>query len=83
MGKPPVRAGSVVLVIEVAVDRHPEGCVLLVTSLPGREGTLTRSWRCPGGRPDEHQVADLCSVASRQLLDCLLLSGIGIQGSLI
>lgn len=82
MSPAPVRSGKTLLCVEVLQDSHSEGSVALVVSLPGREGTLAKTWRCPGGRPDEAQLVDLQTWASKLLLDALLLSGTGIQGRL-
>jgi hypothetical protein len=75
--------GRVLLCIELGLDPHPEGAAWIVVSLPGREGTLSHSWRCPSGRPNPEQLEDIGARMHKIVIDALMLSGVGIQAQLL
>lgn len=82
MQRQPIRAGRVLLCIELCHDVTADGSVQLVTSIPGREGTLTHRWRAHSGRLNDHQLSDVQLRLCQVVLDALLASGSGVQQTL-
>lgn len=60
MPRNPVRSAlHVSACVEIARRLKPAPAVLVILSIPGREGTLERTWETPEGRLTESQLADL------------------------
>lgn len=60
MDSRPTRHIHTLLALEVGIEaRERPREVVVIESIPGREGTLTRSWRLTEGRLDGPQVDDL------------------------
>lgn len=56
----PVQLQGDLVCIEVSRGtRGGEACLAVVLSIPGRDGTVTRSWQTPTGVPDSGQVDDV------------------------
>lgn len=49
----------VFLVLELVQDVGPTPAISVVASLPGRDGTMRKSWRTVQGRLDSKQTRDL------------------------
>ena len=85
MGKlqePPRKTGSVKGVIEVISGEVARShYVQVMTSVPGREGTFTKTWELEGNRLSENDARDLVAWVMREV-DGILVHKVGIQGVL-
>lgn len=71
-----------VAVFELEVDASdPCQWVRVVTSLPGREGTLNRTWAVKRGLLDGPQVQDLGAAVAAWVIDGVVMS-LGVQQGL-
>lgn len=71
------------LVVELLLDvERPGRFVQLVISIPGREGTLTRTWITePTGLLDSAAVSDMCTYVDHVIIEGIMSSG-GIEDRL-
>lgn len=75
----PRRTGRVALVLELEIPLDgPMNFVRLTSSIPGREGTMSRVWATVDNRYGAQTWNDIQSAVLSQLSTCLELCG-GIQ----
>lgn len=84
MTKVPEKQSRCSLVLEVLFDRaSPPKWVQLVTSIPGREGTTSRTWGLSPAGLDAATAADLTVWLSQTVQDMATLSTGGVQGVIL
>lgn len=83
MERVPRQYGSIVCVVELEIDKadRPHWFRLLV-SIPGREGTVSRTWAWEGDTPSVSQAQDLGSYIAKTV-DTAIATRLGWQGELI
>lgn len=75
----PIHSGRVAVVIELEIPRDGAGNWLrLVTSIPGREGTLTHVWEPQAGRLAQSDWEDMQARVCGHLATAIEFTG-GIQ----
>jgi hypothetical protein len=77
---PPKKEWSSIMCVEL--ERHEHDGVLrwrAVCSIPGREGTCTRSWTGSGGRLSEGTYLDLTTAIEKMVGDAITIRDSGIQ----
>lgn len=79
----PIRTGRVAIVMELERDvADPPAWWRVTLSIPGREGTLTRTWANADGRINQRDADDMFAWCVESLSNCIALST-GIQQSLL
>ena len=81
--KAPQFTGRAALVLEVVMDRSaPPRWLQVVTSMPGRDGAVTKTWGLLDGAMDTSVAQDLHTWIGQAILDLALVSTGGVQNQL-
>lgn len=79
----PLRLSKVMVVCELDRDvNDPPAWWRVTVSMPGREGTFTRTWTTVAGRLDQPGYEDLTAWFLSTFDSAIIASG-GVQGSLL
>lgn len=80
MRKSPTKSARPLLCLEVEVGQFGGSArVRVVTSIPGREGTVCREWAVANGWLDSRSVDDVVLWLTKALQDALITTGTGVQ----
>jgi hypothetical protein len=82
MAKDPTVSGRKFLVLELVHESsRTDGCIAILATIPGRQGSLSRRYAAPYGVLDESQLEDLAAAVGKQVQDAVV-TWAGIQGRL-